>query len=361
MEKIRPLIWDKNALLLLDQRLLPRKELYIKCSSAAEVGTAISGMAVRGAPAIGIAAAFAMLLAAREIILAPKMGEGKEFNRQLFVSELRETAIALKKTRPTAVNLAWAVERMLKRAEEQTSTTAGEALLALEQLACHMLAEDLEINKRIGANGATLISSPCSILTHCNAGALATAGYGTALGVVRSAFYAGKEIQVYADETRPFLQGARLTAWELQQEGIPVKLIIDGAAGYYLRSRRINCVIVGADRIAANGDVANKIGTYMLAVLAEKNNIPFYVAAPRSSFDLSLASGEEIEVEERGGEEVTQLHGISLAPDGIGVLNPAFDITPASLVTAIITEDGIIGYPDRAALERFFAHEGGTA
>ncbi|MEW5921004.1 MAG: S-methyl-5-thioribose-1-phosphate isomerase [Bacillota bacterium] len=358
---MRPLIWNGESLLLLDQRALPQEEIYVHCRSAAEVGESIRGMVVRGAPAIGVAAAFAMVLAARVIAFSPDINDGNTFNWPFFLSKLVETGVMLKNTRPTAVNLSWGVERMLKRAEELTGTAPLEALSQLEELACHIYEDDIAINKRIGEYGSTLLPTPCSILTHCNAGALATAGYGTALGVVRSAFKAGKEIQVFADETRPFLQGSRLTAWELQQEGIPVSLIVDGAAGYLLRSRRINCVIVGADRIAANGDVANKIGTYMLAVLAEKHNIPFYVAAPRSTFDFSLSSGEEIEVEERGGEEVTHLKGVAVAPPGIGAINPSFDITPASLVTAIVTEYGIIHHPDRAAIEHFFASKGGNS
>ncbi len=354
MEKIRPLIWNKDALLLLDQRLLPWEKKYIPCHNITEVEEAIRKMVVRGAPAIGVTAVYAMLLAARELASSPEINDGNTFKWELFLRKLAAAGNTLKMTRPTAVNLSWGVDKVIQQAEEQRGASPDVLLLSLEELASNIYTEDIAVNKKIGAHGATLLSSPCTILTHCNAGALATAGYGTALGIVRSAYKDGKVIQVYANETRPFLQGARLTAWELLQEGIPVTLIIDSAAGYFLQRGQIDCVIVGADRIAANGDVANKIGTYMLAVLAEKNKVPFYVAAPRSTFDFSISSGEEILVEERAGTEITLFNGVSLAPEGVRALNPSFDITPASLITAIITEYGIINRPGQKTIRDFF-------
>lgn len=343
MEKIRPLIWDGKSLLLLDQRELPQKEEYIQCNSAEDVGEAIRSMVVRGAPAIGVAAAYAMLLAAKHIF---------HTSPESFLEKLESTGMGLKTVRPTAVNLAWGVEQMLRQAKKLSGSTPQEMLEQLEGLARQLYEEDILVNKRIGEHGASLLPSPCTVLTHCNAGALATAGYGTALGVVRSAFSSGKDIRVIADETRPFLQGARLTAWELQQEGIPVTLIVDSAAGFILSKGHVDCVIVGADRIAANGDVANKIGTYMLAVLARQHNLPFYVAAPLSTFDLSLETGEEIEVENRSAEEITHIKGQEITPPGLEVLNPSFDVTPAHLITAIITEKGVIANPDREKIKK---------
>ena len=348
------MIWDGEALLLLDQRALPEKELYIRCSSAEEVGDSIRDMVVRGAPAIGVAAAFAMVLAARYFALNPSENEDASFNWPSVTNRLVQAGETLKNIRPTAVNLSWGVDQMLKQAKLLSGMTPGEGLTQLETAARKIYRDDIAVNKRIGEYGASLLSARCSILTHCNAGALATAGYGTALGVIRSAFAAGKDIRVFADETRPFLQGSRLTAWELQQEGIPVTLIVDSAAGYFISTGQIDCVIVGADRIAANGDVANKIGTYMLAVLAGQHEIPFYVAAPLSTFDLTLATGAQIEVENRSEAEITHLKDVAIAAPGIRAQNPSFDITPAGLITAIITENGIIAKPDRLNIARNF-------
>ncbi len=347
MEKIQPLIWDGEALLLLDQRALPGEVIYVRCDSVEEVGEAIRDMVVRGAPAIGVTAAFGMVLAARHIARTLTGDES-------LLARLGKAGATLKSIRPTAVNLSWGVEQMLDRAKTLSGMTPGEGLEQLEKVARKIFAEDIAVNKRIGEYGASLLPARCSILTHCNAGALATAGYGTALGVIRSAFAAGKDIQVFADETRPFLQGSRLTAWELQQEGIPVTLIVDSAAGYFISTGQIDCVIVGADRIAANGDVANKIGTYMLAVLAGRHNIPFYVAAPLSTFDLSLAAGEQIEVENRCETEITHLKKVAITAPGIRAQNPSFDITPAGLITAIVTENGIISQPDQHNIARYF-------
>lgn len=350
MEQIQPIIWDGEGLMLLDQRALPLNEIYIRCSSAEEVGECIHSMAVRGAPAIGVAAAFAMVLAARQITRS--LGEDED-----FLDKLAEAGATLKNIRPTAVNLFWGTEQILSEAKTISGMSPGELLKHLENTALKIYNDDISINKRIGQYGAALMPSPCSILTHCNAGALATAGYGTALGVIRSAFSSGKDIHVFADETRPFLQGSRLTAWELQKEGIPVTLIVDSAAGYFLSTGQIDCVIVGADRVAANGDVANKIGTYMLAVLADKHNVPFYVAAPLSTFDLSVATGESVVVENRSEAEVTHLQEVAIAPPGIRAQNPSFDITPAQLIRAIITENGVIVSPNQQNIARILEYE----
>lgn len=349
LAEIRPIIWDGKTLKLLDQRLLPRKEEYFSCSTPGDVIAGIKDMIVRGAPAIGVAAAFGMYLAARDIL------DQKEENFTFFnfMKEYRKWGDNFKKIRPTAVNLAWAVNRMLNRVKDLQGVALENILDILEEEAINIYNEDVDTNKKIGHQGAKLIRNGSTILTHCNAGALATAGYGTALGVVRSAFEQGKKIHIFADETRPFLQGSRLTAWELKKEGIPVTVIVDSAAGYYLNSGIIDCVIVGADRIAANGDVANKIGTYMLAVLARENKVPFYVAAPCSTIDISICSGRDIIIEERGADEVAFLEGIPLAPPGISIKNPAFDVTPASLITALITEYGIIYFPNKKKIERF--------
>jgi len=357
VREIRPLIWDGNSLLVLDQRKLPYNEHYIKCCDGSEVAQAIRNMAVRGAPAIGIAAAFAVFLAARTLLLSSEK-KGEPFNWDIYWDNLVEIGANLKKIRPTAVNLSWGVEQMLQSAKTIAALPPAEALLRLEETAQKMYEADLAVNKLIGEHGASLLPNRCCVLTHCNAGALATAGYGTALGVIRSAVAAGKDIHVFADETRPFLQGARLTAWELQQDGIPVTVIVDSAAGYFLSRGQIDCIIVGADRIAASGDTANKIGTYTLAVLAKWHNIPFYVAAPFSTFDFTISSGKEIVVEERGAEEITHLQGIALTPPGVGVQNPSFDITPASLITAIITEYGVIQHPHQTKIACFFEKGG---
>ncbi|MEW5863285.1 MAG: S-methyl-5-thioribose-1-phosphate isomerase [Pseudomonadota bacterium] len=310
---VEPIRWTGKALELLDQRLLPTETAYVVCRTDAEVAQAIRDMVVRGAPAIGCAAAFGVVL-----------GRGT-----------REAYERLAASRPTAVNLFWALERM-KRAKD------------LEAEALAIFAEDIAANRAIGAHGAALIPPRARILTYCNTGALATAGYGTALGVVRSA--RDKGVSVIACETRPYLQGARLTAWECVQEGIPCTLITDNMAGFLMSRGEVDVVLVGADRIAANGDVANKIGTYMLAVLAQRHRMPFYVAAPLSTFDFNASDGNAIRIEERDPAEVIGYRGTRWAPEGVGVRNPAFDITPAELVSAIICEKGVIRSPNRERL-----------
>lgn len=331
---IRTLEWKKDCLRIIDQTRLPLKQVYIDLKDHYEVALAIKEMKIRGAPAIGVASAYGIALAAQKMP-ARDIKEFKEKMEAVF------QLLAL--TRPTAVNLFHAIERMRKVSNKHQYIEAAKK--ALEEEAQRIEEEEEEANHLMGKNGVELIEDGFSILTHCNAGALATVDYGTALGVVRAAKEKGLKIQVYATETRPLLQGARLTAWELMKEGIPVTLITDNMAGYFLSKGSIDCIIVGADRIAANGDVANKIGTYSLAILAKENGVPFYVAAPTSTIDLSIASGEEIKIEERKGEEVTQIAGVRLAPEGVKVANPAFDVTPYIYVSAIITEKGIVREP----------------
>ncbi|MGI6307796.1 MAG: S-methyl-5-thioribose-1-phosphate isomerase [Dethiobacteria bacterium] len=352
MQEIRPIIWNSKTLHLLDQRALPEKESYIACHTLADVQKCIQEMVVRGAPAIGVAAAFALVLAARKIVDDLNSKE-KSFSFAQLTKHLTLAGNTLQETRPTAVNLAWGIKRMLNKCRDLKAALPNVLLQELEQEAIKIYTEDIAINKKIGNWGAGLIEGASTVLTHCNAGALATAGYGTALGVIRSAFSQGKINHVYACETRPFLQGSRLTAWELQQEGIPFSIIVDSAAGYYMHKGEIRCVIVGADRVAANGDVANKIGTYMLAVLARENNLPFYVAAPFSTIDLSISCGQEIIVEEREPREITEFKSIPLSPSGAKAKNPAFDITPAHLITALITEHGILPSPQGKKLAQF--------
>jgi methylthioribose-1-phosphate isomerase len=304
-------------------------------------------MVVRGAPAIGVAAAMGVALGTKQITTADPGEFRKQFGR------ICDTLLA---TRPTAVNLFWAIERMkevFRQYFDQGDLSNLKQALVAE--AIRMQQQDVELNRRMGSHGASLIGENHRILTHCNAGALATAGYGTALGVIRAAVDQGKKLQVFADETRPFLQGARLTAWELQKDHIPVTLITDNMAGHFMKLGKIDCVIVGADRIAANGDVANKIGTYSVAVLAKENNIPFYVAAPLSTLDLSLSTGEEIPIEQRAQREVTHIQGSPIAPEGVDVANPAFDVTPNRYVTAIITERGIARAPYAESLRALSA------
>ncbi|MBV9601906.1 MAG: S-methyl-5-thioribose-1-phosphate isomerase [Chloroflexi bacterium] len=336
---MRTLEFDANgpALVLVDQTRLPRETVYVTCRSAEDVAHAIRSMQVRGAPAIGVAAAYGLALAA--------LAQSTE-NSATFMAALQKAAEDLRQTRPTAVNLQWALDRVLQRAR----TTLGvEGVKAAKQgvlaLADEMADEDVAVNRRIGAHGLSLVSPSANILTHCNAGALATVDYGTALGVVRAAHEAGRDIHVFVDETRPFLQGARLTAWELQRLGVPMTLITDSMAGYFMSRGKVDLVVVGADRIAANGDVANKIGTYSVAVLARENGVPFYVAAPISTIDLALASGAEIPIEERASREVTEVLGTPIAPEGVQAAHPAFDVTPARLVTAIVTERGVLRPP----------------
>jgi methylthioribose-1-phosphate isomerase len=324
---------------LIDQTRLPREEAYVETSDCRDLARAIREMRVRGAPLIGITAAYALALAAREAAAG---------DRPALMSALREAAEELRATRPTASNLAWALDRMLRVAEAAAGPAS--AIEALEAEARRIHEEDIDACRRIGAHGAALLPDGVSLLTHCNAGSLATGGYGTALGVVRAAWEQGKLQRVYATETRPLLQGARLTAWELQRDGIPFTLIVDSAAGQLLRRGLAAAVVVGADRIAANGDVANKIGTYALAALARENGVPFYVAAPTSTIDLGTPSGDAIPIEERAAEEVTTLAGVATAPDGIDAANPAFDVTPAQYVTAIVTENGVARPPYAASL-----------
>jgi methylthioribose-1-phosphate isomerase len=343
---IKTLYWTDEGVVMIDQRRLPTEELYPIFRTYAEVAAAIKDMVVRGAPAIGVAAAMGVALGARDIPTE---------DPEVFAREFDHICQVMGATRPTAVNLFWAIERMRGlyhqlRAEGQPLAGTRARLIAE---ANQMLEEDLAVNRSMGRYGAELIPDGATVLTHCNAGALATAGdYGTALGVIRAAVEAGKRVTVFADETRPFLQGARLTTWELQRDHIPVTLITDNMAGHFMQRGRIDCVIVGADRIAANGDVANKIGTYSVAVLAKENQIPFYVAAPISTLDLSLRSGEEIPIEERGGQEVTHVQGAQLAPEGIQIANPAFDVTPHRYVAAIITERGVARAPFEDSLRQ---------
>ncbi len=341
-----------DVVTMIDQRRLPLERVYVECCSYREVASAIREMTIRGAPAIGVAAAFGLVLAARE---AHKEGR----DAQGIISALEEAAGTLRGTRPTAVNLFWAIDRMLDKARSGTGQGVDSLVASLREEAELIAAEDLAANRRMGAYGQALIEDGAGILTHCNAGALATAGYGTALGVIRAAHEAGKKIRVFVDETRPLLQGARLTAWELREENIPATLITDSMAGFFMQQGAIDIVLVGADRIAANGDVANKIGTYGLAVLAAAHGIPFYVVAPGSTVDLAMSSGEDITIEEREAEEVTHIRGVQVAPEGIEVANPAFDLTPHRYVTGIVTERGIIYPPYRVNLRRTFGERDG--
>jgi methylthioribose-1-phosphate isomerase len=325
--------WTAEGVVLIDQTRLPRHIEYVTCKTYQEVAVAIKDMIVRGAPAIGVTAAMGVALGVLQ-------ASADDLDTQ--VEQIVDT---LARTRPTAVNLFWALDRM----RGVYHSVRQQALPAIQQRlvdeAVLIKEEDIAINQAMGRHGASLVPDGRTVLTHCNAGALATAGYGTALGVIRAAVASGKQVDVFADETRPFLQGARLTAWELQQDGIPVTLITDNMAGHFMKAGRIGCVVVGADRIAANGDVANKIGTYSVAVLAKENGVPFYVAAPISTIDLTLASGDEIPIEERAAMEVTHVGGVDLAPEGIAVANPAFDVTPHRYVTGIITERGVARAP----------------
>ena len=336
--------WRDGVVRLLDQSLLPGKVEILECRDFQTVAKAIRDLKVRGAPAIGVTAALGLALGAQSI-------PHQHFNA--FQQDFYSICDHLAATRPTAVNLFWAIERMKRvvtHSEHQSIVSLKQTLVKEAQT---ILDEDISMNRAIGDHGAALIQSGQCILTHCNAGALATAGYGTALGVIRSAWNQGKRIRVMADETRPVLQGARLTAWELQQDGIPVTLITDNAAGAFMRQGMIHLCTVGADRIAANGDVANKIGTYSVAVLAKAHNIPFYVAAPSSTIDLKTLTGQDILIEQRSTQEVTSLHGgPSIAPDGIDILNPAFDVTPAQYITGIITERGVFRPEDLATHSR---------
>jgi len=328
--------WEDAFIYIIDQRKLPGKKEWLVCRTLQDVITAIREMAIRGAPAIGVAAAMGLALGSQTI---------KTKNYETFKKRFLEMAGQMKLARPTAANLRWAVEKMIRTVEIMNHNTAEEIKGALKKESQIILERDIEINQKIGQNGLQLIPDKATILTHCNAGALATGGYGTALGVIRAAHEAGKDIRVFVDETRPLLQGIRLTAFELIEEHIPVTVIVDSAAGYLLRKKTIDLVITGADRIASNGDMANKIGSYQLAVLAKENHIPFYVAAPLSSFDLSLEEGDQIPIEERDPKEVVTLAGQKLGPEGLSAFNPAFDITPAGYISAIITEQRVLRPP----------------
>lgn len=338
-DTVRAVQWRDDGLYLLDQRLLPDEVVYLPIGDHRSAAQAIRDMVVRGAPAIGIAAAYAMALAAREC-------DGQPDWRRC----LEAAAATLNAARPTAVNLAWAVARQLRVLDQlEPGQTPFAALLAEAE---RIQAEDVSANRHMGALGTVFLPDDCGVLTHCNTGSLATGGYGTALGVIRAAVEEGKQIRVYADETRPWLQGARLTAWELQQDGIPVKLVVDSAAASLMAAGKVQAVIVGADRIAANGDTANKIGTYGLAVLAHHHKIPFLVAAPTSTIDFDTSSGRDIRIEERAAEEITHIKGRAVAPAATQVENPAFDVTPAELITAIITEAGIVEAPNSERMSR---------
>ncbi len=342
--ELQPIVWQNGRLLLLDQTMLPTREEWVAVSDVAGAVEAIRSMRVRGAPAIGVAAAYAMALAARNVETAAMPA---------FLQELDAQADLIAAARPTAVNLGWAMQQC--RSVARACSTPEQAAARILSLAHAIRENDIESNKAIGRNGAALMPDSGGVLTHCNTGALATAGYGTALGVIRAAWESGKRPQVFCTETRPWLQGARLTMWEFGRLGIPTTLIVDSAAGALMASGSVAAVVTGADRIAANGDTANKIGTYSLAVLAAANGIPFYVAAPFSTVDLDVQRGEDIPVEERSGAEVTSLGGRSVAAEGVAVWNPVFDITPAGLITGIITERGVLRPPYESPLRSLAA------
>ena len=333
---IKTLEWTDAGVRFIDQTKLPTEETYVTCTSYEEVANAIKTMIVRGAPAIGVTAAMGVALGVRDSQAANYAALKRDFDHICEV---------LAATRPTAVNLFWAIRRMRTKFEELSSLPIAEIKRQLIAEAQRMLVEDIAANQAMGKHGAVLLPASGGILTHCNAGALATCGYGTALGVIRAAVESGKKLHVFADETRPFLQGSRLTAWELMKDGIPTTLISDNMAGAIMRQGKIDAVVVGADRIAANGDVANKIGTYTVAVLAREHGIPFYVAAPFSTVDLETPDGSRIPIEQRSAQEVTHLAGKQIAPDGVRVENPAFDVTPHEYVAAIITERGVARAP----------------
>jgi methylthioribose-1-phosphate isomerase len=343
---IPTITWEGNHLRLIDQRRLPLELRWLVCRNLEEVISAIKDMAIRGAPAIGIAAAMGLALGAQSI-----EAEDYEAFRARFLMMASDMASA----RPTAVNLRWAVDRMKEIIEEMRGRSVDEIKQALRRASEDILDRDVEINRRIGEHGLSLVPERATILTHCNAGALATGGYGTALGVIRAAHESGRDIQVRVDETRPLLQGMRLTAFELMEEGIPATVIVDSAAGYLMRKGMVDLVIIGADRIAANGDTANKVGSYQLAVLAKENNLPFYVAAPLSTVDHTIPEGDQIPIEERDPEEIVTLAGQRLGPKEVLAFNPAFDITPAAYISAIITEQGVLRPPFTRSLRRFAA------
>jgi len=341
--EVRAVWWEPGAVCLIDQTRLPRVRAVVRCATVAEVVAAIRSMVVRGAPAIGVTAAYGMALAAISSTADDTAG---------LLDELAQAKATLDAARPTAVNLGWATGRILRVARDHPDIPLSEIAETLLAEAHAIRDEDERMCRRIGEHGAALLRSGTRVLTHCNAGGLATAGYGTALAPIRTAHEGGKDLHVLVDETRPFLQGSRLTAWELQEAGVPLTLITDNMAGYFMRRGEVDCVIVGADRIVANGDVANKIGTYGLAVLARAHAIPFYVAAPTSTIDMRLQSGDEIPIEQRDPREVTHLAGQVLAPEGVEAAHPAFDVTPHALISAIITERGVIEPPFEEELRR---------
>jgi methylthioribose-1-phosphate isomerase len=341
---IETIQWTGDRVVMIDQRKLPLEEKYVTCSSFEEVAEAIRNMTIRGAPAIGVAAAMGVALG---VLHAPETQLDAQF----------ETICrTLSETRPTAVNLFWAIDRMRRLYHSLRGQPIAVIRRRMIEEAVRIREDDIAVCRTIGRHGAPLVPDGRTVLTHCNAGALATAGYGTALGVIRAAIESGKHIDVFADETRPFLQGARLTVWELQQDGIPTTLITDNMAGHFLKSGRIGCVVVGADRIAANGDVANKIGTYSVAVLAKENGVPFFVAAPISTLDLSIDSGDAIPIEQRAESEVTHVFGQAVAPEGTSAAHPAFDVTPARYISAIVTENGVARAPYKESLSRLAQH-----
>ncbi len=340
---IRTIEWTDQGVVMIDQRLLPTEEVYNTYKTVEEVAEAIRSMVIRGAPAIGVAAAMGIALGVKN--LASEDGLKEKFDRICQI---------IRETRPTARNLFWAIDRMREIFERHREASLQEIQTALEQEAVRIHREDIEINRKMGEYGQQLLAQRVNVLTHCNAGALATAGYGTALGVIRAAVENGKEIQVFADETRPFLQGSRLTAWEMMKERIPCTLITDNMAGYFMQLGQIETVVVGADRIAANGDVANKIGTYTVAVLAKEHDVPFYVAAPLSTIDLNTPTGDQIPIEQRDIKEVTEMNGRILVPQGVSVANPAFDVTPNHLISAIITEQGVAKEPYQETIASLF-------
>jgi methylthioribose-1-phosphate isomerase len=347
MNSVKAIKWENESLVLLDCTKLPIKEEYLHCKKYSTLIDAINCLAVRGAPAIGIAAAYGVVLAAQE-------AEGKAGSKEAYLDYIKKAILELAATRPTAVNLFWALNRMKEVLENAAGCPVEEIRERLFKQAEALFEEDIECNRKIGEFGNEVVPQGANILTHCNAGALATAAYGTALGVVRAAHDANKQIHVFADETRPLLQGARLTAWELTQEGIPCTLITDSMAGYVMKLGKVDLVITGADRITLNGDTANKIGTYSLAVLAKEHGIPFYIAAPLSTIDITLKHGDEIEIEERGKQEVKCLFGVQTAPDSVNTFNPAFDVTPNEYITGIITEKGILKPPFKESIGNLF-------
>jgi methylthioribose-1-phosphate isomerase len=338
---IQTLEWTSRGVVFIDQTKLPTEEVYVTCTTHQQVADVIRNMVVRGAPAIGVAAAMGIALGVKN----SKAENGADLKKDF--DEISET---IRQTRPTAVNLFWAIRRMTEKFERIRIRPIPQIKQDLIEESQRMHAEDIAANQAMGRHGATLMPASGGVLTHCNAGALATAGYGTALGVIRAAIEAGKKIHVYADETRPFLQGSRLTAWELMKDGIPTTVISDNMAGVMMQQGKIGAIIVGADRIAANGDVANKIGTYTVAVLAKEHGIPFYVAAPISTVDLETPDGTKIPIEQRSPREVTHIAGKQMVPDGVEIENPAFDVTPAKYVAAIITERGIARAPYEQSL-----------